>query len=507
MAARHPPWLSAEAVDRFRELLGSRLGLAFDASKGPSLASVLRRRLEARGEDVAVYLQRLQGAELRTEEGPLAQELTVPETYFFRNIEQFHALLHVALPARAEAAAGRPALRLLSAGCASGEEAFSLAMTVRQILPPSGREVQIRAVDLNPAALEGARRAEFSPWALRETPADLERAWFRRQANRVRLAPEIARAVQFEQRNLARDDAELWPVHHYDVVFCRNVIMYFTPERARALLAWIGRALVPGGFLFLGHAETARGLSQDFHLCHSHGTFYYQRSGAGRAQPHTHLPVSEVPGEMEVPPAAAEGAVWWDEIRRASERILTLSQAPHRAELAQAQTERQADLDQALDLLARERFAEALQVVGRLDPQSRAQPDVLLLQAVLLAHNGVLAEARAACQRVLALDALNAGAHYVLALCEEAEGDSEAAANHDRVAIHLDPAFAMPRLHLGVLRRRAGDLPAARRELQSALLLLQRDEPARLLLFGGGFGREVLVGLCTAEIAGCGPAP
>jgi chemotaxis protein methyltransferase CheR len=127
---------------------------------------------------------------------------------------------------------------------------------------------------------------------------------------------------------------------------------------------------------------------------------------------------------------------------------------------------------------------------------------VLLHAAVVEAHRGRLAEADAACQRLLTADAFNAGAHYVLALCREAGGEHARAEHHDQVAIYLDPSFAMAHLHLGLQARRRGDRAAARRTLEHAITLLQREAEARLLLFGGGFSRDSLVGLCRTEIEG-----
>jgi chemotaxis protein methyltransferase CheR len=98
---------------------------------------------------------------------------------------------------------------------------------------------------------------------------------------------------------------------------------------------------------------------------------------------------------------------------------------------------------------------------------------------------------------------MNAGANYILAVSFEHGGDRNTAANHYRVAIYLDPTFAMPRLHLGILLRRAGDFDEARRELKEALLLFQREDPSRLLLFGSGFTRDALIALCQSEIDRC----
>ena len=141
-------------------------------------------------------------------------------------------------------------------------------------------------------------------------------------------------------------------------------------------------------------------------------------------------------------------------------------------------------------------------------PSDTAQdPEFLLLTAVLLTHGGNLAKAENVCAELLERDEMSAGAHYLMALCRESAGDGPGAADHDQVATYLDPGFAMPRLHLGLLARRAGDRNAAREELLQALMLLQREDSSRLLLFGGGFGREALSALCRAELAGCGGAP
>ena len=108
------------------------------------------------------------------------------------------------------------------------------------------------------------------------------------------------------------------------------------------------------------------------------------------------------------------------------------------------------------------------------------------------------------CSELLEIDELNSGAHYLLALCREGVGDRTGAVEQDQISVYLDPSFAMPRLHRGLIARRAGDAVAALREFEEALLLLQREDTSRLLMFGGGFGRDALITLCRVEIAGCG---
>ncbi|KQW02894.1 protein-glutamate O-methyltransferase CheR [Rhizobacter sp. Root1221] len=495
--------VSATQVERFRALVARYLGLKFEDSKTGLLAEVLQRRMEWNALPAEPYLARLEARQLRGEFGALAQELTVGETYFFRNIDQLHAVRDGVLPERARAQATRRCLRILSAGCASGEEAYSIAMTLRDVLPDPSWQLWIRAVDLNPAMIAKALQARYAGWALRETSPAMQQRWFRQKGRDLVLDDAIRAAVTFEERNLNEDDPELWQADAYDIVFCRNVLMYFTAQSAAAVVARITRSLAPGGYLFLGHAETLHGLSQAFHLRHTHGTFYYQRKD-GVAQPERACLQQDDVAVGPALTAVVEGAgTWIDAIGESSKRIRELTQVTMSTGAAAGVLEPW-HLGPALELFQQERFAEALGMMQAVPPESARDPDVLLLRAVLLAHSGQLAQAEDVCHRLLALDELNAGAHYVLALCREGAGDRRGAADQDQAAIYLDPTFAMPRMHLGLLARRAGERETVRNEMTHALALLEREDASRLLLFGGGFNRETLLALCRAELQVCG---
>lgn len=502
-----PPLADANSVDleRFRAAIVQRMGLYFDENKTGFLAEVLQRRIAAQRSSSAAYLDELESGRTSLEIEQLAAELTVPETYFFRNQAQFDALTDVTLRGR-----GR-GLRILSAGCASGEEPYTLAILLRESLGDAAANSTVRAVDLNPLVLEKARRGQYSAWALRETPPELQRRWFSRNGSVFTLDDRIRGAVAFEAGNLVRPDADLFRPEAYDVVFCRNVLMYFTPELARAVMERVTRSLAPGGYLFLGHAETLRGLSRDYALCHTHGTFYYQRRSEIGASGRPAVSPRPEAGAVALDPPALLGDAdtWLEAIQRAHQRIQTLAegrqQAPETAARAPAHAPQSTQL--ALELLRQERFADALEMISAAPADSVRDADVLLLEAALLTHAGRFAEAERVCSRLLERDGLCAGAYYLLALCSESAGDRGRAMEQDRVAAYLDAAFAMPRLHMGLLARRAGDRELARRELALAQMLLGREDASRLLLFGGGFGRDSLIQLCGAELAACGGAP
>jgi chemotaxis protein methyltransferase CheR len=518
------PLVPAE-IERFRAFAEQEFGLAFDDTKLALLADVVEQQAKSAGCPTATeYLDRcLRDHATTSELDRLAERLTVGETYFFRNRDQFQALVEVAVPARVADRRGERKLRLLSAGCASGEEAYSMAIALREGI--AGRalsKLTITGIDINPAALEKATLGRYSCWSLRETPDDLRARYFLPEARQsFRLQPTIQQMVEFERRNLHHPDPSFWRPGEFDVIFCRNVLMYFSPSAVRVLVARLTASLAPGGFLFLGTAETLRGLSQSFQLRHSHRTFYYQlrhpdlRAPAEPPASSVALPSSRdrellVPALTSLASISVPGDSWATTVQQAAHRIEQLAReaasVPPEAGQFPAPTGAlpQPDLAEATRLMQNEHYREALDLLAAQPIDIAGDPDTLLLRAILLTNQSQLEQAEAICQAILGHDDLNAAAHYLMALCREHAGDQAAATDHDQYALYLDPSFAMPRLHLGLMARRAGDGDLAHRELKEALVLLAREDAARIVLLGGGFSREGLVALCRAELRACG---
>lgn len=190
-----------------------------------------------------------------------------------------------------------------------------------------------------------------------------------------------------------------------------------------------------------------------------------------------------------------------DEISRASARIASLAAAPRPPAVAPAAASPGAGaIGRIFDLHQQERFTEALAHLQGLPKEAAPDADWRVLQAMLLVNCGRLSEAEALCRPLLGSDELNAGVRHVAALCREHAGDLAASEEHDAAAAYLDPSFAMPRFHLGRLCKRLGRTSDARVHFEAALALLVKEDPLRLLLFGGGFSRETLVQACRGEI-------
>lgn len=199
-------------VDQFRTTVTSHLGLQYEDAKLDYLADVIRQRMQPVGrprfESYSAYLGYLNASPKGSAEWrALAEQLTVNETFFFRNTENFLALANIVLPERIRAKAQTKQLRILSAGCSSGDEPYSLAIMVREALPDlDAWDVKIIGIDINPAILLKATQARYFEWSLRATSEELRRRYFRADGADFVLVPEIQKMVSFEERNLVDED-------------------------------------------------------------------------------------------------------------------------------------------------------------------------------------------------------------------------------------------------------------------------------------------------------------
>lgn len=509
------PRPNSDAVAQFRDTLTLRLGWRFASHDDARLGEVLEERRRARGlGHPDEYLEQLpeDGAELVE----LARALTITETYFLRNPDQFRVLEGIL---RDHAAAGRRHLRILSAGCSSGAEAHSVAIVAQDVArEQSGLTVSVHGIDVNPDVVEAARRGVYAEWALRGVPPAVIRRCFARRGSAYEVVEQVRAMVRFEVRNLVDDDPGFWTDAGFDVIFCRNVLMYFERNAARSIVARCSRALVDGGHLFLGHAENLRGLSREFELIHRGDAFFYRRlprgatiaSAGERSWPDSSVEVawrSPSPTDEMAPPDCAPA--WPASIAASSERIASLDATARSPTLARSAPRTEAPprrdalaWEQSVRLMAAERFDEALDLArGTSEPSS--SPELLLVRAAASLALGDFDEAEALARRIVELADLDPGGHYLLGLTREHAGDVDTAIEHHRIAAYLDPEFGMAHLQLGRLARRRGEITEARRELTLAASLLPTEDSARLGLFGGGFGRDSLVSLCEAELAAC----
>jgi len=259
--------LTTEQFEALRTLLSRAAGLVFDDSRRQSMAySVAERVRESGAKDVSAYLAMLDDPGERQR---LLDEVTIQETHFFRNPPQVRALRTHVLPELISHAArhGRR-IRIWSAGCSTGEEPYSVAMLLRELLPStSGWDIKIIATDISSRALESARAASYGARAVQmATPDEIARFFQAGPDGSHEVRPEIRELVEFRHHNLVTEPVPFASDERVDLVLCRNVTIYFGRATTRSLMERLHACLRDGGYLFLGHSETLWQVSDQFRL-------------------------------------------------------------------------------------------------------------------------------------------------------------------------------------------------------------------------------------------------
>ena len=273
-----PTALSREAFRLLRDLIHGYCGIYFQEDSAYLLERRLLPRLEATGcRDFFEYYDHLRYDHDREEElEQIVERVTTNETYFFREGYQLDALRHEILPEVAKARRRGRRLLIWSAGCATGEEAYTVAILLVESGLFADWDVRVFGSDVSRRVLQVARRAVYGHHSFRQTEERYRRRYFREVEGRFQVRDEIKALTSFGQLNLM--DAETMSLlGEVDVVLCRNVLIYFDLEARRRAVAGFHRRLVRGGYLLLGHSESLLNLSTAFELVHLEHDMVYRK--------------------------------------------------------------------------------------------------------------------------------------------------------------------------------------------------------------------------------------
>ena len=206
--------------------------------------------------------------------------LTVNETYFFRESHQLRTFSDEIIPEliRSRPKMGPQSLRIWSAGCSTGEEPYSIAMLLHDIPELKGWKIEIVGTDISPRVIGLARQGLFGQSSFRETDEYYRKRFFEKQGDDFRISDNLRRCVSFSQLNLF-DGERILLLGRMDLIFCRNVIIYFDLSAQKKVVESFHRLLCEGGFLFLGHSESLMKISSDFILRHFSNDMIYQKPG------------------------------------------------------------------------------------------------------------------------------------------------------------------------------------------------------------------------------------
>ena len=417
-------------LEELKQLLARRVGLRIPPEAHDRFAVMLRERTARLGyASLEEYRTFLLANEPAGEWEEFARMFTSSETFFFRDHGQFDLLRLRLLPELIARHRNDKTLRLWSAGCASGEEAYSLAMLVDMLLPErSDWHVLILGTDIDSRAIAKARHGRYGQWSFRMVPAALQQRYFHMEDNEWVLGERIRRMVKFRVANLV-DERFFDPesrqgsgseLYDMDLILCRNVFIYFDSAAVSAVAAKISTALVDGGYLLPAHTELI-----------------------GHA-------VQGMESRL-----FAEGVVYQRQVQ-----LPAYASPPHVAT---------STVKRIVPLVRVQPFPGDAPLKTPLSPQIPDPAIELCASARTHADRGEYGVAEQLCHKALATDPLAAAPYFLLAQLAQLKGDFEQAKECLNKAIYLDHRCVAAYMELAVLHERAGDMSRAQAQRRAAL--------------------------------------
>jgi chemotaxis protein methyltransferase CheR len=494
--------LPNELLCRLSEFVAAQAGLHFPRERWRDLERGIGAAAREWGyEDVSACIQWLvSSVATRSQLEVLASHLTVGETYFFREKRSFEILEGEILPEliRSHRAAD-PYLRIWSAGCCTGEEPYSLAILLDRLIPDIAEwRIAILGTDLNLRFLQKARQGVYTQWSFRDTPPWVKGRYFTETGDGCfELLPEIRKRVTFSYLNLAEDSypSLLNSTNGMDLILCRNVLMYFVPDRAKGVIHNLYRSLVDGGWLLVSSTETSQTLFAQFATINFPGASFYRKETVKPwAVEPLSLPVpNETPAlfqsplEVVVEPEVALG-------KEAGESL------PLKVQTPQTAAPQLTPYAEALALHEGGRYTQAEERLVGLLADDPAEPQALALMARVCANQGRLVAGFGWCEKAVAADRLNPGGYYLLATILQEQDRVEEAVAALRRALYLDPDFVLAYVALGNLALRQGKCEESNRHNQNALALLGAYRQEEILPGSDGMAAGRLVELIPSSI-------
>ena len=272
--------MSTEQFNRMSKIIYDRSGIHFPEPKKYILESRLSNRLhELDMEDFDQYILYLTMGPYQMDEfQEMFNRITINETSFFRNDAQLDVFERQILPELLEARAKDKRIRIWSAACSTGEEPFTLAMLLHRTLGVriSDWRIEILGTDISEKALKVAQGGTYNNYAVRTTPSLIKDRYFKEDGRNFQLSEDIRSMVNFEKHNL-KDRLAAKRHGIWDVIFCRNVLIYFDDEMKKGVVSMFANQLAKDGTLFIWHSERIKDLTEDFQQLSIPQGFCYQK--------------------------------------------------------------------------------------------------------------------------------------------------------------------------------------------------------------------------------------
>jgi len=479
--------ISEDVLARLSEFVGSQMGLHYPKERWHDLLKGIRsasREFGFHSVDECIHWL-LSSPVGKNQIEILACHLTVGETYFFRETKSFEALERFILPDLVrECRESNRRLRIWSAGCCTGEEPYSIAILLSKFIPDlKNWNVTILATDINPVFLQKAREGIYREWSFRGTPAWVKERYFTKtEEGFYAIFPTIKSMVKFSYLNLVED---VYPTLFNDtnamnMIFCRNVMMYFTFDQLKKVVQRFHRTLLDEGWLIVGSSEMANAYFPQYATINFPGTILYRKTTNKTDSKWKDDKTFLIPEKMsafiierekKIPSQSLSDFLMKSPLEKTSikksQKVILQEKDTSKDLKTEDDTYKE-----ALTLYEAGYYEKAVdKMTGALDSyQNNAEAMALLAKAY--ANQGRLAEAMQWCKKAIAIDKLNPQYHHLRATIFEEQGHIEEAMKSLKRALYLNHNFVLAYFMLGNLTRQRGKLKESKKHFANALSIL-----------------------------------
>ncbi len=434
--------MKEETFFQFQSWIAQKTGIFISHDRQDSLQEKIQIRMQAlKLESEEQYFLKLQHNQAEFDH--FTEMLTIGETFFFRNEPQFEAIQQYVLPELIEKNKNSKEIKIWCAGCATGEEPYTLAILLKEIGLEKDFKISILATDINRYFLERAKKGIYSPRSVEHVPPALLEKYFKAQHKMFALSPEIKDSVEFVRHNLVSEPFTHPGMIECDVIFCRNVTIYFNLATTKRIIQQYADALKEKGFLFIGHAETLWNISEAFHPIEFPRTFIYQKGPITEKKPHQFFPYHLPNLEIKSP------SLEHYSLENATTALSSIT-LPSAASSTTPNTSSEPS------------------------PTKKLNTEDILKKAVEMADQGKWDESIEILQQILQQDNLNTSAYFLLSIVLIKKGDYPAAIAGLRKLLYADSHLAMGYFQLGNLYRLTMQPRLAKKEYKNCLKLLEK---------------------------------
>jgi chemotaxis protein methyltransferase CheR len=359
----------------------------------------------------------------------------------------------------------------------------------------AGWDVQILATDINKRSLRKAREGLYGERSLRMMEDSLRERYFEKMDNHFLISAQVKRMVRFNYLNLQTDNflSENSGAKDIDLLFCRNVLIYFELETIRQIVEKFSQTLSPQGFLFMGHAETMQNVSGRFQRHHQHNAFFYQRKESSALQ---NVSTKAAPKTLKLSESMVNAPVKTNS-KLTSATVLSSKSDPGKKVVRRDPDQLYRDALAAFD---HEKFAESMKLFEQLLEQQPTNPQALVGKGLLLANLGQYSDARIYCARAIKENDLLPEAYLLRGLILDMEGALERALVEYQKVLWLDPAFVMAHYLSAKAYDRLADAEKRLRSLRNTARVLEKSVDQSTIPFSGGLSRGVFLEIVHLEL-------